>query len=397
MKIKIARDELLTGLQRVQGIVEKRNTMPVLSNILLETKQDGVGLVATDLEAPQSPRGCRSSPSRTARALARRRTTRVFAPGSSLGEHELTQLLYYVFGCHGYLEVADGEVTFTTQENNWVQIQAGRSQFKIVGMAASEFPALPTIEREGRVAIPGSGLASLLRKTLFAVGDNDARYILNGLLITLLSSEKKITMKLVGTDGHRLAIAESELANAGTDLPKEVKAIIPRKAAQEMRRLLEEEEGEPLLGFTKNLVTFQKSGLYLTSRVMEGTYPNYQQVIPKESAKKAVIERAAMEGALRRVAVLSKDKTNAVKLMLQAGTLTLHTSNPDLGEATEEVPAQYRGESLTTGFNARYILDALAVMDGEAVTIEINSPLSPCLMKSDGDPGFLCVVMPMKI
>src|SRR5436309_8788498 len=111
----------------------------------------------------------------------------------------------------------------------------------------------------------------------------------------VLSSEKKVTMKLVGTDGHRLAIAESELANAGTDLPKEVKAIIPRKAAQEMRRLLEEEEGEPLLGFTKNLVTFQKSGLYLTSRVMEGTYPNYQQVIPKESAKKAVIERAAME------------------------------------------------------------------------------------------------------
>ncbi len=373
MKIKIARDELLTGLQRVQGIVEKRNTMPVLSNILLETKQDGVGLVATDLEI----------------GIRGHYKAEVLQAGSvTLSARKLYEILK---------EVADGEVTFTTQENNWVQIQAGRSQFKIVGMAASEFPALPTIEREGRVAIPGSGLSSLLRKTLFAVGDNDARYILNGLLITLHSSEKKVTMKLVGTDGHRLAIAESELAHAGTDLPKEVKAIIPRKAAQEMRRLLEEEEGEPLLGFTKNLVTFQKSGLYLTSRVMEGTYPNYQQVIPKESAKKAVIERAAMEGALRRVAVLSKDKTNAVKLMLQAGTLTLHTSNPDLGEATEEVPAQYRGESLTTGFNARYILDALAVMDGESVTMEINTPLSPCLMKSDGDPGFLCVVMPMKI
>src|SRR5260370_14337488 len=141
-------------------------------------------------------------------------------------------------------------------------------------------------------------------------------------------------------------VCSSDLA--GTDLPKEVKAIIPRKAAQEMRRLLEEEEGEPLLGFTKNLVTFQKSGLYLTSRVMEGTYPNYQQVIPKESAKKAVIERAGMEGALPRVAVLSKDKTNAVKLMLQPGSLTLPTINPDLGEATRTEPAHYRRHSLTT-------------------------------------------------
>ncbi len=374
MKIKIARDELLTGLQRVQGIVEKRNTMPVLSNILLETKQDGIELVATDLEI--GFRGHYKADVQQAGSV-------------SLSARKLYELLK---------EVADGEVTLTTQENNWVQIQAGRSQFKIVGMAASEFPALPTIEREGRVAIPGSGLSSLIRKTLFAVGDNDARYILNGLLITLHSSDKKVTMKLVGTDGHRLAVAESDVTqSAGTDLPKEIKAIIPRKAAQEIRRLLEEEEGEPLLGFTKNLVTFQKSGLFLTSRVMEGTYPNYQQVIPKESAKKAVIERTALESALRRVAVLSKDKTNAVKVILQNGSITLHTSSPDVGEATEDLPAQYRGESLTTGFNARYLLDALAVMDGETVNLEISNPLSPCVLKSDGDPGFLCVVMPMKI
>ncbi|MEK7221768.1 MAG: DNA polymerase III subunit beta, partial [Nitrospirota bacterium] len=186
MKIKIARDELLTGLQRVQGIVEKRNTMPVLSNILLETKQDGIELVATDLEI--GVRGHYKADVQQAGSV-------------SLSARKLYELLK---------EVAAGEITLTTQENNWVQIQAGRSQFKIVGIAASEFPALPTIEREGRVAIPGSGLASLIRKTLFAVGDNDARYILNGLLITLHSSDKKVTMKLVGTDGHRLAVAESD-------------------------------------------------------------------------------------------------------------------------------------------------------------------------------------------
>jgi DNA polymerase-3 subunit beta len=374
MKIKIARDELLTGLQRVQGVVEKRNTMPALSNILLETKQDGVELVATDLEI----------------GIRGHYKADVLEPGSvSVSARKVYEILR---------EMPDSEITLTTQDNNWVQIQAGRSQFKIVGLAASEFPMLPTVEREGRVAISGSGLASLIRKTLFAVGDNDARYILNGLLITLVAQEKKVVMRLVGTDGHRLAVAESELPqDAVTELPKEIKAIIPRKAAQEMRRLLEEEEGEPLLGFTKNLVTFQKSGLFLTSRVMEGTYPNYQQVIPKDNTKKVTVDRATLEGALRRVAVLSRDKTNAVRITLDTGVLTLYASNPDLGEATEDVSIQYRGESLTTGFNARYLLDALAAMDSELVHLEMKNALSPCVLKPEGDPGFSCVVMPMKV
>ena len=374
MKIKIARDELLTGLQRVQGVVEKRNTMPALSNILLETKQDGVELVATDLEI----------------GIRGHYKAEVLEPGSvSVSARKLFEILR---------EMPDSEITFTTQENNWVQIQAGKIQFKIVGLAASEFPALPTVEREGRVAISGSGLAALIRKTLFAVGDNDARYILNGLLITLLSTDRKVTMRLVGTDGHRLAVAESELSqDAVSEIPKEIRAIIPRKAAQEMRRLLEEEAGEPLLGFTKNLVTFQRSGVFLTSRVMEGTYPNYQQVIPKDNSKKATVDRTALEAALRRVAVLSRDKTNAVRITLDSGMLTLYTSNPDLGEATEELPVQYRGESLTTGFNARYLLDALAAMESETVHLEMKTALSPCVLRPEGDPGFLCVVMPMKV
>jgi len=374
MKIRIARDELLTGLQRVQGVVEKRNTMPALSNILLETKQDGVELVATDLEI----------------GIRGHYKAEVLEPGSvSVSARKLFEILR---------EMPDSEITVTTQENNWVQIHAGKIQFKIVGLPGTDFPALPTVEREGRVSISGSGFASLIRKTMFAVGDNDARYILNGLLITLVSNDKKVMMRLVGTDGHRLAVAESELApDAVSEMPKEIRAIIPRKAAQEMRRLLEEEAGEPLLGFTKNLVTFQRSGVFLTSRVMEGTYPNYQQVIPKDNTKKATVDRAALEAALRRVAVLSRDKTNAVRLTLDAEMLTLYSSNPDLGEATEELPVQYRGESLTTGFNARYFLDALAAMDSEIVHLEMKSALSPCVLKPEGDPGFLCVVMPMKV
>jgi DNA polymerase-3 subunit beta len=376
MKLRIARDELLTGLQRVQGVVEKRNTMPILSNILLEAKSDGVDIIATDLEL-----GMRGFYKAT-----------VKEPGTiTLSARKLYEILK---------ELPDGEIELTVGANNWATIQSGKSQFKIVGLPSTEYPALPAIEREGLTPLSGTGLANLIRKTLFAVGDNDARYILNGLLITLTVSDKKTTLRLVGTDGHRLAVADQEAGGAaGKEGPREIKAIIPKKAALEMRHLLEEGDGEPLIGFTKNLMIFRKSGLLLTSRLMEGTYPNYQQVIPKdkEADKRVTVVKAELEGALRRVAVLSRDKTNAVKVTFAPGKITLFSSNPDFGEATEELPAQYRGETLTTGFNARYLLDVLGVVDGESVTLQMDAPLSPCLVREPGNAGFTCVVMPVKV
>jgi DNA polymerase-3 subunit beta len=374
MKLRIARDELLTGLQRVQGVVEKRNTMPILSNILLEAKADGVDIVATDLEIGM--RGLYKAAVREPGAI-------------TLSARKLYEILK---------ELPDGDVDLTIGDNNWATIQTGKSQFKIVGLPSTDFPALPAIEREGLTPVAGAGLMELIRKTLFAVGDNDARYILNGLLITLVTSDKKTTLRLVGTDGHRLALAERELGPpAGKDAPREIKAIIPKKAAHEIRRLLEEGDGEPLIGFTKNLMIFRKSGLLLTSRLMEGNYPNYQQVIPKESEKRLVVPKAEFEGALRRVAVLSRDKTNAVKMTIATGRMTLFSSNPDFGEATEEIGATYTGDSITTGFNARYLLDVLSVVDGESVSMQMDTPLSPCLVKEPGNAGFTCVVMPIKV
>ncbi len=376
MKLRIARNELLTGLQRVQGVVEKRNTMPILSNILLEAKSDGVDIIATDLELGM-------------RGLYK---AAVKEPGSiTLSARKLYEILK---------ELPEGEIELTVGANNWATIQSGKSQFKIVGLPSTEYPALPAIEREGLTPLSGAGMANLIRKTLFAVGDNDARYILNGLLITLNVSDKKTTLRLVGTDGHRLAVADQEASQpAGKEGPKEIKAIIPKKAAMEMRHLLEEGDGEPLIGFTKNLMIFRKSGLLLTSRLMEGTYPNYQQVIPKdkEQDKRVTVSKPEIEGALRRVAVLSRDKTNAVKVTFAPGKITLFSSNPDFGEATEELPAQYKGESLTTGFNARYLLDVLGVVDGESVTMQMDAPLSPCLVREPGNTGFTCVVMPVKV
>lgn len=375
MKVRMGRDELLTGLQRVQGVVEKRNTMPILSNILIEAKQEGAEIVATDLEI-----GMRGLYKAT-----------VHKPG---GITVSARKLYEIIK-----ELPSGDIDLVSSENNWTTIQAGKSQFKVVGLPSNDYPALPAIEREGLTPLSGAGLLELIRKTLFAAGDNDARYILNGLLVTLISSEKKTTLRLVGTDGHRLAVAEQDLGKAGAKgAPQEIKAIIPKKAAQEMRRLLEEGgDSEPLIGFTKNLMIFRKSGLLLTSRLMEGNYPNYQQVIPKESNKKIIVQRTELESALRRVSVLSKDKANAVKLSSAPGRLTLFSSNPDYGEATEEMSAQYEGEALNTGFNARYLLDVFDVMDGEKVSLQMESALSPCLIQEAETPGFKCVVMPIKI
>jgi len=375
MKVRIGRDELLTGLQRVQGVVEKRNTMPILSNILLEAKQEGVEIIATDLEI-----GMRGLYKATVQN----------AGGITISARKLYEIIK---------ELPSGDIEITSGENNWTSIQAGKSQFKIVGLPSADYPALPTIEREGLIPLSGAGLLELIRKTLFAAGDNDARYILNGLLVTLISADRKTTLRLVGTDGHRLAVAEQDLGKPeGKGLPQEIKAIIPKKAAHEMRRLLEEGgDGEPLIGFTKNLMIFRKSGLLLTSRLMEGNYPNYQQVIPKESNRRISVDRVELESALRRVSVLSRDKANAVKLSFAPGRLSLFSSSPDYGEATEDLPARYEGEALNTGFNARYLLDVLGVMDGETLSLQMDNPLSPCLIQEAESPGFKCVVMPIKI
>jgi len=375
MKVRMGRDELLTGLQRVQGVVEKRNTMPVLSNILFEAKSEGAEIVATDLEI-----GMRGLYKAT-----------VLEPG---GVTVSARKLYEIIK-----ELPSSDIELMSGENNWTTIHAGKSQFKIVGLPATDYPALPSIEREGLTPLAGAGLLELIRKTLFAAGDNDARYILNGLLVTLVTTDKKTTLRLVGTDGHRLAVAEQEVGKAGSKgAPQEIKAIIPKKAAHEMRRLLEEGgETEPLIGFAKNMMIFRKSGLLLTSRLMEGNYPNYQQVIPKEGGRRITVNRLELESALRRVSVLSKDKTSAVKVSFEPGKMTLFSSSPDYGEATEELPARYEGEHHSSGFNARYLLDVFGVMDGENVSLQMETPLSPCLIQESESPGFKCVVMPIKI
>ncbi|MCH7614231.1 MAG: DNA polymerase III subunit beta [Nitrospinae bacterium] len=375
MRVTIARDELLTALHRVQGVVEKRNTMPSLANVLLEAKTEGLDILATDLELGM-------------RGLYKAKVEEL---GSvTFSARKLYEILK---------EIKEPEISLSVTDHSLVTIRAGRSQFKVVGLPSKDFPPLPAIEREGLIPLPGASLLQLIKKTLFAVGDNDTRYVLNGLLITLLSIDGKPTIRLVGTDGHRLAVAEQELkVGKDTVFPEDTKVIIPKKAAQEIRRLLEEGGDEPMIGFTKNMLIFRKSGLVLTSRLMEGNYPNYQQVVPKESSKKVTVKREDFEGALRRVSVLSREKTYAVKVTFASDHITLFSSHPDMGEANEDIHAQFNGEEFSAGFNARYLLEVLTIMDGETIELQMDAPLSPCLLKElNNQQQFKAVVMPVKV
>jgi len=372
MKLKISRGELLTGFQRVQGVVEKRNTMPILSNILLEAKDGQIVLFATDLEI-----GIRGT-----------YKAEVSQPG---GVTVSARKLYEIVR-----ELPEGTVTITSEGNHSVGIHAGKSEFKVLGLPPQEFPAMPMVESEPLVPIDRGTFSDLIRKTVFAAGDNNARYILNGILVTRFMRGKKQALRFVGTDGHRLAVIERAIEN-GKVLPEEQSAIVPKKAAIEIKKLLDENEETPQIGVSKNQMIFQRGSLLLLARLMEGGYPNYQQVIPKENEKRAVVKKNDLESALRRVSILSREKTSAIKLVLESGAITLSSSNPDMGEAKESLEAQYGQEGLATGFNARYLLDALGAVDSEEVVLEFKDALSPCIIRQPGDPDYLCVVMPMRV
>jgi DNA polymerase-3 subunit beta len=376
MKISIERRELLKGLQRVQGVVEKRNTMPILSNILMETDKDkGIALFATDMEI--SIHG-----TYPAEVIREGKTT-----FSARKIYEIVK------------ELPDGPVTLHQEENLWVQIESGKSKFKVAALAADDFPLAPTVKEEISIRVPAKMLSELFRKTIFSVGENDSRYILNGLLINIQSQGSKQTIRFVGTDGHRLAAIEREEFEQLFPKKKDIdfQAVIPRKAIFEMKKLIEKGEEDVILSLAKNQILFKKGDLTLYSRLMEGNYPNYTQVIPKGNDKSVAVKKWELERAIRRVAILSKEKTHAVHFLFDGDKILLNTQSSELGEAEDEIPAVYKGEKIGTGFNARYILDILSVIENEEILIELKDPLSPTLFKDPGDKKYLCVVMPIRI
>ena len=371
MKLKIKKEEILKGLQRIQGVVEKKNTMPILSNMLLSADSKGVEIVATDLEI----------------GLRGRYAADVEKPGSvTVSAKKMYEIVR---------ELPAEEIQIKVEDSNWVKIQSGHSLFKLVGLPKEEYPALPDVAEEGMIAIEGETLREMIKKTLYSVGENDARYVLNGLFVHMTQTKGGLNIRMVGTDGHRLSMIDRVVEAKH----KETSIIIPKKAMMELRRLLEEDtpKAELRLGFSKNHALFKRDGLIMVSKLIDGNYPNYLQVIPAKNTKKVSVSKDVFTHAVRRVSILSKEKTNAVKMQLEKGRLILSTNNPEVGEATEELDVDYKGEMISIGFNSRYLMDVLTAMDRQTIALELSDALSPCLITEEGDELYRCVVMPMRV
>ncbi len=366
MKLIVSKDELQEKLSNIQNIVEKRNTMPILSHFLLEAGKSGSFITATDLETAL----------REPLALKVEKEGKICIPARKMFE---------------IVREIDGDLSLESIDEQWLRIKTGASNFRLACLSSKEFPAWPGLEDMEEISLEAKIMADLIEKTVFAAGDSDTRYTLNGLLFHLTADNR---LSMVGTDGHRLAAMSKPIAGK---LSEEKKMIVPKKAAAELRKILEKREGSVRMVISKNHVLFSIGDIQFLTRLIEGTYPNYEQVIPAGNEKRIVIERGAFAKALRRVSLMAKDKTNAVKMDLGENKLTVTTSNPDMGEATDEIAIDYAGEKTALGLNARYLLDIIEVMSSDRVIMEFQGALNPVLIKDEQDAEYQCVIMPMRI
>jgi DNA polymerase-3 subunit beta len=363
MELQVARDPFLRALQLVQNIVETRQTLPILANVLIDAQEGGLHVAATDLEV-----GVRVAVPAT-----------IGRPGAvTLGARKLLELVR---------ELPAQPVTLKLQENGWVQLLCGAAAFRLVGLPAEEYPPLETGDAEGWVSVDGGRLRALLARTSYAMSQDESRPFLNGVYMLVRKGE----LRLVATDGHRLALARLTVEADG-----EMAGIVPRKAVAEMGRVLGGSEAASL-ALRENQFLLRTPGFVLVSKLVEGTFPSYDQVVPKAHPRRLTIERELLISALRRVSVVADDRTRPIRLTAAPGALRLAASSQELGEAEEVLPAEFAGEELPIGFNTRYILDALVPMDGERVVIELKDSLSPGVFKSAADEDHLCVIMPMRI
>jgi DNA polymerase-3 subunit beta len=375
MELKIGVTELAKALSHSQGIVEKKSTMPILSHVLLEAKK-GTDLIvsATDLDL----------------AVSSEHKCEVLKEGAvAVSARHLYEIVR---------ALPEQTVTLKKAHNNYLEVKSGPSEFRIVGLPAEDFPALPKFDKVPFADLDPSVLLDMIERTFFAVSTDETRYNLNGVFFEPAGE----SLRLVATDGHRLSLSDREVG-ASFGLKRGV--ILPKKGLQELKKLLAEaaesgeEKPEAKLGFVENSAIFRRPGVVLVMRLIEGLFPDYKQVIPKQGEKVVKVGRGRFLETLRRISLLSTDKAHAVKLDLGKGVLRVLSQNPDLGEAKEEVPVDYQGEPLKIGFNARYLMEVLSVLKSGDVVFELADDLSPGVVKGgdEADQGFTAVVMPMRI
>ena len=365
MKITVDKAELLRVLQRVQGIVEKRNTLPILSNVLIETLEGGITLMATDLEI----------------------FIKDICPATVEDSGTITVNARKLFEIVKSLPKERVDIRLT--EEGRLNIVSGSVKYNIMGIPSSEFPAFPDVAEDSLVRIDHNIFAEMIDRTAFAVSTDETRYNINGFFM----QKEAERIRLVTTDGHRLALIDREF----TTIPVETAGVIlPRKGVVELRRLFEE-EGSFLFGITDKTATVKKDTTLMNIRLIEGDFPDYKQVIPTDNDKEAVLERPAFLESLKRVSILASDRIKGVKFNFSEGRLLLSSSNPDIGDVEDEVAAEYSAEELTIAFNARYFIDVLSVIDEDRVVISLKDSVSPCLLKPEDSEDYIYIVMPMRL
>jgi DNA polymerase-3 subunit beta len=368
MNLTISKEQILIGLQAVQNVVGSRTTLPILSNVLLRAEGDRLEFTATDLDVTVT---C------SVEATVKK-------PGSS------TVPVKKLFGI--VRELNGSELDLEVDDKNVCVIRSGPSFYKINGLAADEFPPLPKFKEDKNVKLPQETLKSMLRKSSFAISTDESRYVLNGIFISF--KDHKMTM--VATDGRRLALVDEE---AEISEKSQGEFIVPAKAVNELNRLLQD-KGEVEIKFTDNQAAFtlkddKGSSVLVVTKLIEGNYPNYRQVIPGEAKERIALVRDEFLHALRRAEIMTSEKSNSVKLTFTKNKLEITANSPEVGEAKESLAINYKGKDLAIAFNPKYVIDPLNALDNDEVFIELIDELSPGVLKINGP--FLYVVMPMRL
>lgn len=365
MKLSASREALLKPLQAVIGVVERRQTMPILANVLLVAKNGQVSVTATDLEVE----------------LVASVDVEVDSGGEvTVPGRKLLDI------CRALPEQASIAIS---QSGEKLSVRSGRSKFSLTTLPAAEFPTVEDIKSTQSIEVPQDTLVRLLEKTHFSMAQQDVRYYLNGLLLETRKNE----LRAVATDGHRLALSQATIDGGGGS---EQQVIVPRKGVLELQRLLTG-EGSVNIELGANHVRIQLDGIRFTSKLIDGRFPEYERVIPKDTSNELSADRQAFRSALQRTAILSNEKYRGIRLIIRDSGVTLQAHNPEQEEAEEELEVRYSGEDIEIGFNVNYLLDALGAIESDEVTLSVVDGNSSCLLREPGNDDSKYVVMPMRL
>ncbi|TCP60006.1 DNA polymerase III beta subunit [Rhodovulum bhavnagarense] len=372
MKISIERGTLLRAVGQAQSVVERRNTIPILANVLIEAEGDCVSFRATDLDIEVVDK----VPAQVERAGA---TT---VPAVTL--HEIVRKL------------PDGALVQLTDDSasGRLTVQAGRSHFTLATLPREDFPVMASSEYSSNFSAPAPVLRRLFDKSKFAISTEETRYYLNGVYMHVAQGENGQALRCVATDGHRLARIDAALPEGAETMPG---VIVPRKTVGELRKLLDDDEAQIAVSVSETKVRFATPEITLTSKVIDGTFPDYTRVIPMGNTRRLEVDAAEFARAVDRVATVSSERSRAVKLALDEDRLTLSVNSPDSGAAEEELAVAYGDDRLEIGFNAKYLLEIAGQVDRENAVFLFNSAGDPTLMREGDDSSAVYVVMPMRV